>query len=135
MGNRCVQADAAVWAEVDLAAPGEPDGVRNLAERRLALQALHALNQEDCHTKGEQTVTLLIFRRIGTLSSVAAIRYRARAWPPRPKERGPRKKAAPDFTLYAPLRAEQIRSNTSRASAIDSKEGCGFRPTLDPLPE
>jgi len=31
--------------------------------------------------------------------------------------------AAPDFTLYAPLRAEQIRSNTSRASAIDSKDG------------
>ena len=51
------------------------------------------------------------------------------------RERGLRKKAAPDFTLYAPLRAEQIRSNTSRASAIDSKDGCGFRPALDPLPE
>jgi hypothetical protein len=51
------------------------------------------------------------------------------------KERGPTKKAAPDFTLYTPLRAEQIRSNTSRESAIDSKDGCAFRPALDPLPE
>jgi hypothetical protein len=50
---------------------------------------------------------------------------------PWPHERRPR----PDFALYAPLRAEQIRSNTSRASAIDSNEGCGFPPTLDPLPE
>jgi len=45
-------------------------------------------------------------------------------------ERRPR----PYSLLYAPLRAEQIRSNTSRASAIDSKDGCGFRPALDPLP-
>jgi hypothetical protein len=69
------------------------------------------------------------------LPLTASAHDRARTCPPLPEERGPRKKAAPDFTLYAPLRAEQTRSNTSRASAIDSKDGCGFRPALDPLPE
>jgi hypothetical protein len=47
-----------------------------------------------------------------------------------PEERGLRKQAAPDFTLYAPFWAEQIRSNTSRASAIDSKDGGGFLPDM-----
>src|SRR6185369_10060947 len=58
-----------------------------------------------------------------------------RTCPPFRKSAAPERRPRPDFTLYAPLRAEQIRSNTSRASAIDSKDGCGFRPALDPLPE
>ena len=70
-----------------------------------------------------------------TVSRSSQTSTRARPSRTCPEERGPRKKAALDFTLYASLRTEQIRSNTSRASAIDSKDGCGFRPALDPLPE
>jgi hypothetical protein len=51
------------------------------------------------------------------------------------KRARPTKEGRARFHALRPLRAEQIRSNTSRASAIDSKDGCGFRPALDPLPE
>jgi len=49
-------------------------------------------------------------------------------------ERGPKLQAAPGFTIQSLLRAKQICSNTSRASAMESKDGCGSRPTLEPLP-
>jgi RNA polymerase sigma-70 factor (ECF subfamily) len=113
-----------------------------------AIAALHARATRPADTLWKEIDSLYqaletpqpspVVRSIGTPPCRGVCRTRPGRAPARltlPESAAPTKKAAPDFTLYAPLRAEQIRSNTPRASAIDSKDGCGLRPTLDPLPE